>query len=77
MKVEVPVDEAASRKILERYRKDLEELKALTKRYRDIQARIDTLVNDLFKAPRIDQEYYLHYLGEKERMELTSGLSGE
>jgi len=77
LKVEVPVDEAASRKILERYRKDLEELKALTKRYRDIQARIDALVNDLFKAPRIDQEYYLHYLGEKERMELTSGLSGE
>jgi len=31
LKVEVPVDEAVSRKILGKYRKDLEELKALTK----------------------------------------------
>ena len=53
-----------SRKTLGRRGKNLEELKMLTKRYRDIQVRIDALVNDLFKAPRIDQEYYLHYLGE-------------
>jgi len=45
-----PVDEAVSRKILGRYRKDLEELKALTKRYRDIQVRIDALISNLTPA---------------------------
>ena len=43
----MPVDEAVSRKILGRYRKDLEELKALTKRYRDIQVRIYALISNL------------------------------
>ena len=50
MKVEVPVDEAVSRKILERHKKDLEELKALTKRYMDIQVRIDALISNLTLA---------------------------
>ena len=50
MKVEVSVDEAVSRKILGRYRKDLEKSKALTKRYRDIQVRIDALISNLTPA---------------------------
>jgi len=67
LRVEIPVDEMVSQRIHEKYKKDSDELKALISSYESIQAHIDNLINDLFRTPRIDQEYYLRYLGERRK----------